>query len=77
MVERFVDVFKRTIKQGGIETMNKELQKFLSIYCITPNINVNSGMALAKLQFARKICSVFERLRPTEKKIVERKKYQW
>ena len=30
-------------------------------------------MAPAKLMFARKICLVFDRLRPTEKKMVERK----
>ena len=35
LVERFIDAFKRAIKKAnGIETENKELQKFLSIYRI-------------------------------------------
>ena len=46
MVERFVDVFKRAVKKvNGIETLNKELQKFLFIYRITPNVNASSGKA--------------------------------
>ena len=74
MAESFVDLFKITIKKAsGIETVNKELQKFLSRYGITPNLNVSSGMAPAELMFARKIRSVFNRLRPKEKKMVERK----
>ena len=53
---RFVDVFKRAIKKAsGIETVNEELQKFLSIYCITPNVNAILEMAPAELLFARKI----------------------
>ena len=61
MAERFVDVFKRAIKKASwIETMNEELQKFSFIYRITPDINANSGMALAKLIFARKIHSIFD-----------------
>ena len=73
MAGRFVDVFKRAIKASRIEIVNEELQKFLSIYCITPNINVSSGMTPTKLMFARKIHLVFDRLRPTGKKMFERK----
>ena len=74
MAERFVNVFKRAIKKAsGIVIINKELQKFLSIYCITPHINASSGMAPTELMFERKICSVFNKLRPTEKKVHERK----
>ena len=40
---------------------------------ITPNVNASSGMAPAEIMFDRKIHSVFDRLRPTEKKMVERK----
>ena len=53
MAEKFVDVFKRAIKKASrIETMNKELEKFLSIYHIIPNVNVSSGIAPAELMFA-------------------------
>ena len=70
-------MFKRAIKKvSGIETVNEDLQKFLSIYRI-PNANSISGMASAELIFTRKIRSVFDRMRPTEKKMDERKKYQW
>ena len=74
MVERFVDVVKRVIKMAsGTEIVNEELQKFLSIYRITPNANVSSGIVPAELIFARKIRSVFDKLKPTEKKMNERK----
>ena len=70
MAERCVDVFKRAIKKASrIETMNEELQNFLSIYRITSNVNANSRIAPAKLVLARKVCSAFDKLRPTEKKI--------
>ena len=49
MKERFIDVFKRAIKASGIETVNQELQKFFSIYRITPNVDGRSGMAPAEL----------------------------
>ena len=66
MVERFVNAFKRAIKKtSGIE--------FLSIYHRTPNVNASSGMAPVELTFARKIRSVFDKLRPREKKIDELK----
>ena len=56
MTERFVGVFKREIKKTiEIETVNEELEKMLSIYRITPNINAGSGMAPAELMFVRKI----------------------
>ena len=74
MVERFVDLFKRAIKKAsGIETVNEELQKFLSIYPKALNVNASSGMVQAELMFPRKNCSVFDKLRATEKKIYERK----
>ena len=74
LAERFLDVSKRAIKKAsGNETVNEELQKFLSIYHIIPNVNTISGMAPAELMFARKIYLAFDRLRPTEKKMDERK----
>ena len=72
MTERLFDVFKRAIKANGNETVNEELQKFLSTFYITPNVNASSGMALVELLFSRKIRSVFDRLIPTEKKIQQR-----
>ena len=66
LVERFIDVFKRTIKKtNGIEAENEELQEFLSIYRITPNTYAN--MSPAELIFARKIQSVFDKLTPSKK----------
>ena len=74
MAERFVDVFKRAIKKAsGIETGNEELQKFLSRYRMASNVNTSSGMVQVELIFARRICSVFDELRPSEMKMVERK----
>ena len=68
IAERCIDIFKGAImKANRIETVNEELQKFLSIYRITPNVNASSGMAPAVLMFARKICLIFDRLRPTDK----------
>ena len=68
LVERFIDVFKRAIKKvNGIETENKELQEFLSIYRITPNPNTNANMSPAELIFVRKIRSVFDKLIPSKK----------
>ena len=70
MMERFVDMFKRAIKKAsGIETVNI----FLSINGIIPNVNASSGIVPAKLMLARKIYLVFYKLRPTEKKMDERK----
>ena len=67
-VERFINVFKRAIKKAnGIETENKELQEFLSIYWITPNPNTNTNMSPAELMFARKIRSIFNKLIPSKK----------
>ena len=50
-----------------------EVQKFLSIYRIRPNVNASSEMAPTELMFARKIRSAFDKLRHTEKKMDERK----
>ena len=77
MVERLIDIYKSAIRSQAELKLNEELQKFSSIYRITPNVNANSGIAQAKLMFVRKIRSVFDTLRPTEKKMLERKKYQW
>ena len=78
MSERFVDVFKRAIKKASeTETVNEELQKFMSMYRIIPDVNASSRTAPAKLIFARKIRSIINKLKPTEKKMDGRKKYQW
>lgn len=65
--ERFVDTFKRALRKNhGMDTEEKTLQKFLSVYRITPN--TVSGMSPAELMFARKIRSVFDRLLPSPTK---------
>ena len=62
MAEKFVDVFKKVIKKAsGIETVNEELQKFMFIFRITP------WMTTAIFLFSKKIRSVIDRLRLTEK----------
>ena len=59
-VERFMDTDERSI------------QKFLVVYRIMPNPNTDSGLSPAKLIFARKIWSVFDRLLPSPmKKVVK------
>ena len=68
MAEKFVDIFERAIKKANrTETINEELQKFLPIHHITPHVNASSEIAPAEFMIARKIHSVFDRLRPTEK----------
>ena len=54
-------------KANGIKAENEELQEFLSIYRITPNLNTNANMSRAELMFAWKIQSVFDKLIPSEK----------
>lgn len=67
--ERFVDTFKRALrKNNGINTEGKSIQKFLAVYRITPNQNTNDNLSPAEIMFARKICSVFERMLPSKKK---------
>ena len=67
-MERFIDVFKRSIKKAnGIEAENKELQEFLSIYRIAPKPNTNANMSLAEQMLARKIQSIFDELIPSKK----------
>ena len=69
-MEIFINVFKRAIKKAcGVETVNEELKYFLSIYCITSS----SRMGPDELLFARKIRLSFDKLRPTKKKMDERK----
>ena len=73
MAERFVDVFKRAIKKASrIETVNEELQKMLSIYRITPNVNTSSGMVPRKI-FARKFVRYSIDLNPQKRKWMKEK----
>ena len=59
LAERFVDTFKRALKKNqGMDTDEKSLENFLSVYRITPNPNTNAGLSPAELMFARKIRSV-------------------
>lgn len=68
--ERFTDTFKRALqKNNNINTEEKSIKKFLTIYRIMPNQNTNANLSPAEIMFARKVCSVFDRLIPrkTEK----------
>ena len=70
LLERFIDVFKRSTKKpNGIETENEKLQEFLSIYPKTPNPDTNAIMSPAELMFTRKIRSIFDELIPLKKEI--------
>lgn len=65
LAERFVDMFKRVLrKHQGMDTVEYSLEKFLSVYRITPNPKTNAGLSPAELMFARKIRSVFDRILP-------------
>ena len=69
LAERFVDTFKRALKKNqDMDTDEKSLENFLSVYRITPNPNTNSGLSPAELMFARKIRSVFDRILPNTTK---------
>ena len=69
LAERFVDTFKRALKKNqGMDTDEKSLENFLSVYRITPNPNTNAGLSPAELMFARKIRSVFDRILPNTNK---------
>ena len=68
-VERFVDTFKRALKKAkGFNTEEKNIQTFLMVYRITPNQNIKGNLSPAEIMYARKICSVFNRLLPNRKK---------
>lgn len=67
--ERFVDTFKRALRKNqGMDIDERRIQKFLALYRITPNPNIDSGLSPTKLMFVRKIQSVFDRLLPSKKK---------
>ena len=69
LAERFVDTFKRALKKNqGMDTDEKSLENFLSVYRITPNLNTNAGSSPAELMFTRKIRSVFDRILPSTTK---------
>ena len=62
-VEKFVDTFKRALRKNqGVDTNERSIQKFLAVYRIPSNPNMNSGLSPAELMFVRKIWSVFDRL---------------
>ena len=69
LAERFVDTFKRALKKNqGMDTDEKSLENFLSVYRITPNPNTNAGLSPTELMFARKIRSVIDRILPNTNK---------
>ncbi|XP_029639528.1 uncharacterized protein LOC115214468 [Octopus sinensis] len=68
--KRSVDSFKRALKKVNKEATDKvTIQQFLRVYRVTPNPNVPEGSSPAKLMFARKVKSVFDKLLPVKKKI--------
>ena len=67
--ERFLDIFKRALKNSNGESTKAVLQQFLQVYRLTPNKNVPSVMSPAEIVFARKIRSVFDKLIPNKKKV--------
>ena len=66
--ERFVDTFKRALKKAkGFNTEEKNIQIFLMVYRIMPNQTIKGNLSPAKIMYARKIHSVFDRLLPNRK----------
>ena len=51
-----------------MDTDEKSLENFLSVYRITPNPNTNVGLSPTELMFARKIRSIFDRILPNTNK---------
>ena len=67
--EWFLDTFKRALKKAkGFDTEEKNIQTFLMVYRITPNQNIKGNSSPAKIMYARKIRSIFDRLLPNRKK---------
>ena len=61
--ERFVDTFKRVLREAdGCETEDELLQQFLRVYRITSDPSTTSGVSPVDLMFARKIRSIFDKL---------------
>ena len=55
-----------------MDSDERNIQKFLVVYRITPNLNTDSGLSPAELEFTRKIRSVINRLLPSPmKKVVK------
>ena len=62
--ERFVDNLKRALKKGRVTPTEKALQEFLQVYRITPNNKTPASQWPAKVMFAPKIRSVYDKLLP-------------
>ena len=77
LTEKFMDTFKRALRKNqGMDTNERSIQKFLAVYRIIPNLNSSSCLSPAGLLFARKICSVFDRLLPCPVKKTAKKENQ-
>ena len=66
--ERFVDTFKRVLRKARDTPTDKAIQQFLQVYRVTPNKNAPSATTPAKVMFARKIKSVFDKILPDQSK---------
>lgn len=66
--ERFVDTFKRSIKKmEGENNIDENLQVFLFNYRSSSNVNCPSNLSPAELLLGRKIRTVFDLLKPSDK----------
>lgn len=71
--ERFVDTFKRSIaKLQNDGNLDENLEVFLKTYRTTPNDNCPARKSPAEVMFGRKIRTVFDLLKPTERPSSER-----
>ncbi|XP_014785303.1 uncharacterized protein K02A2.6-like [Octopus bimaculoides] len=72
--KRFVDIFKRTLRKANKAVTDEvALQQFLRVYRVTSNPNTPAGSSTAKLMFARKMKSDFDKLSPGEERKSTRK----
>ena len=69
-MKKWVNTFKRTLKQtGGVNNEEEIIQQFLWVYQVSFNKSTTPNMSSAKMIFARKIKTVFDKLLPIQKKV--------
>ena len=66
--ERFVDILKRALKKVRATLTEKALQQFLQVNRITPNNKTPTSQSPAKVMFACRIWSMYDKLLPKQTK---------
>lgn len=61
--ENFVDTFKRASRKTDKESTGRAApQRFLRVFCVTPNLNSSASPSPTELMVARKVKPVFDEL---------------